>query len=85
MNKPPRITPVARFLLNIRAIKAWRDGDGISFVWRWYHPVSWVAVPVSLCGAFVFGGIDNFPKLHELGIGLDRYWKDHKSEREFLS
>ena len=84
MNRSPHITPVARFLLNIRAIKAWRDGDGISFVWRWYHPLTWIATPVFVCVSVVLYGITE-TKLSELGIGLSKYWKAHRSEREWLS
>jgi hypothetical protein len=37
-----RFSPVGRVIRLTGAFRAFKDGDGVSIVWRWWHPISWL-------------------------------------------
>ncbi len=62
------------------AFRCHMDGDGISAVWRWWHPVSWIAffVGASYC---VFSG----EKVQDVvPFTLSDYWKENKENLEWI-
>jgi len=74
-----------KILKNIGAITIWRDGNGISFIWRWWHPVTWFFVPLLFIANVFLEGLPNTWKYKDsIGLGLSNYWKKNKNKRKFL-
>ena len=61
--------------------KAWKNGNGSAFVWRWWHPLTWVLVPIVVVAAVLTIGIpETIKDRASLGLGISDYWKQHKKE-----
>lgn len=76
---------LGRIFFYAKMIRCWKDGDAVSFIWRWYNPLSWICAPLLAVLVFVCGGIQEFRDNHYLyGFGMSDYWRLHKDEREFL-
>ncbi len=63
------------------AMRWFKDGHSASFVWRWYHPLSWIFGPL-LFVLNIFS--EGFPKTwkyrHDLGFGLSPFWQARKKD-----
>lgn len=75
-----RMTPVGRFLRASGAVRVFKDGDGLSVVWRWWHPLSWLAVIVLLpvCGVVGERIGDQVP------FRLSQYWRERRGSIQWL-
>ena len=79
---PSNFTPLGKIMWYSKAMKWYENADCLSFVWRWYHPLTWLAVPVLLFISFMIGGISGLKRegLVDLGLAIDPYFKKHPEE-----
>ena len=67
-------------------IRVWYDGDGLSYTFNYWHPLSWILIPILVILTISIEGSRNtFKYKEDLGIGLSKYWKEHKNERVFVT
>lgn len=75
-----RLTPLGKFLRVSGVAKFYHNGDGASFIWRWWHPLSWIFVPIVF---LLYGFFEGFPtawmEREDLGIGYPKWAKDDPS------
>lgn len=73
-----------KLLIRLRMINAWCDGDGISFVWNWYNPLTYLMMPyvlLSLLLATILYGVKEvFSSFHDFGFVKSPYWKENQNE-----
>lgn len=67
------------------AMKRYRDGDTEGFVWRWWHPLSWISAPL----LFIFYGfVSGFPEAwryrHDVGLRMKPWFKDNPDRLDWL-
>jgi len=75
------LSPVGRFLVAVKAIRLYTDGNGTSFIWRWYHPLTWVLVPIALIlGSFLLGAIEITGDLSGWGLRKSDYFRGKEVE-----
>jgi hypothetical protein len=76
---------IGRAIKATGAMKCWKDGDGVAFIWRWWHPLSWVLIPLMLIASVLFSGIpETWNYREDLGLRLSDYWRERKDKREFI-
>ena len=72
------LTPLAQFFYSIRAIRLYYDGDGLGFVWNWWHPASWICVPLFFAISVILDGAPaTWKDRSGLGCGVAPYFKKH--------
>lgn len=52
-----KITPVGAFIRASKAGRFYHNGDGAGFVWRWWHPLSWVGAPLMFLALCIAEGV----------------------------
>jgi hypothetical protein len=67
-------------LFRIYAVRTYKNGDGYNALWNWWHPVSWVLVPILLILSFIlYGVVENLDSLRnrpqDFGLGIADYFK----------
>lgn len=69
------------FLWCIGSGRLHRDGDGYTFVGRWYHPAYWILFIVMLPIAAILGE----PIFEAMPYKLSRYWELNKNKLEWVT
>ena len=74
------MTLIGRALWSAGAYRAFKDGDGVSAVWRWWHPLSWImwAALLPICGVVGERIADQVP------FRLNDYWRQRKDKIQWL-
>lgn len=77
---PPNVTTLGRLLYLTGCIRFYRDGGGYGHLFRWWHPVSWVAwlMLLPVCG--LIGEKVN----EQVPFRLSPYWRARRDEIEWL-
>ena len=76
-----RMTPLGRVLYHTGCMRMYHDGDGVGWVWRWYHPLVWVFAPLAFILSVVNAGYPiTWKDRHELGFGMNPYFVEHPEE-----
>lgn len=79
-------TKLGRCIMYLGMTTNWCDGDGIAMVFKWYHPLSWILVPVLVVGyVIVYGASELIAHPEDLGLGMNSYWKKNKDRRVFIT
>lgn len=84
--KPMRekVSPIGRAIGLLRAARFYHNGDGASFVWRWWHPVSWMLAPLMFLLHCVSEGVPNAWRWREdSGIRLSPWFVLHPEKIEW--
>lgn len=77
--------PLPKFLKIVKSINVWEDGDAISFIWNWWHPLAWILVPVFfILSVILYGLLETIENSDDIGLGLSEYWKENRDKRKFL-
>lgn len=67
------------------SIRYYYNGDGLGMVWRYWHPLAWVFIPVLF---ILLGFLEGFPRTWErksdMGIGLDPYFEKNPEKLEWF-
>lgn len=75
-----------RLLIKSRTFLIYRNGDGYGFVFRWWHPVSWIALPIMfVASVYAFGYYSVVEYPHELGIGIDPWFEKNPDQLHWIS
>ena len=78
MNKWKELSKLGVILYCLGCFRVFKDGDGITAVYRWYHPINWV---IFLILIFFFG----IPgAIEELPFKITGYYANHKDEIKWL-
>ena len=65
------LRPFAKLLWKARVIRCYCDGDGAGFVWRWWHPVTWILAPATfILGILLVGIPETWRDKHDIGFGM---------------
>lgn len=76
-----QMKPLAKFLYYTKAAKFYYNGDCLGFVWRYWHPLTWVLLPLL---AMLFVGLVGVPQAYkdrdDIGIGVTKYFKQHPEQ-----
>lgn len=80
-----QMKPLMKFFYYTGCIKLYKNGDVIGFVWRWWHPLCIAVVPVLfLCSIILVGVMETFKYKHDLGVGVDPFFKRNPEKLEWL-
>lgn len=72
INKSLRL---AKFLYYTGTTKIYHNGDGLGFIWRWYHPLTWVLAPLFiLITILLYGFLKSWNRRENLGLRIDPYF-----------
>jgi succinate dehydrogenase hydrophobic anchor subunit len=82
MNTASKLTPAGKIIWSLKVARFWHDGDGTSFLWNLWNPLSWPAILIIFVAILLVHGITGLKEFP--GLTLTDYWKEHKSEREFF-
>lgn len=77
-----QLTPLGRFMRMVGAVRVYRIGDTApGFVFRWWHPLSWVAwlIVLQVCGWTGGSSVND-----EISFRLDGYYRERLDEVEWL-
>ena len=82
-----RVPKLGRVLVTVGmflfALSVWKNGNGISVQWHWWHPVGLLAIIIFSTLLFIFFGIDGFKEnTYSVGIGRKPFW--FHNSRDFL-
>jgi hypothetical protein len=74
------ITSIGRILWWTGCVRYYRDGSGISALFRRWHPITWLTwiVALQICG------IVGEPVNDVVPTRLRGYWRDHQDEIQWL-
>jgi len=65
----------AKALAAIGAARFYHNGDGAGFVWRWWHPASWVLAPLAfVVSCIIQGAPDAWDSRHDIGFGMNPWF-----------
>jgi hypothetical protein len=79
--KLSRLAPVGKVMYYTGAAKFYHNGDGSGFVWRYYNPVSWVFIILTIIASILLEGIpETFFRPFDLGFGMDPYFKKNPDQ-----
>lgn len=80
-NKIPKLTPIGKIMRITGVARFYRDGNGARFIWRWWHPLSWILAPLFVVVSVVLDGIfDTWRYRHDIGIGMKPWFKERPAE-----
>jgi hypothetical protein len=80
-----RMRPLAKFLYYTRAARFYYNGDTLGFVWRYWHPISWIFLPLLV---ILYAAIVGIPQAYKdkdgLGIDINSYFKKHPDRLQWF-
>lgn len=79
------MTPVGRAFWALRMVRIYKNGDTHGFVWRYWHPLVWVALPLLfVANALCYGIPETWKNKHELGVGMNPWFVKHPERLEWV-
>jgi len=79
-----KLAPVGRLIRAVGAARFYHDGDAAGFVWRWWHPLSWVCAPLMFLALCVADGVPSAWKWREdAGLRMSRWFTLHPEKLEW--
>lgn len=82
VDEEPKLSGLGKFAHRLKIARFWRDGDTADFLWNLWNPLSWPIVLIVLIITIIVDGLRGLRDMP--GITLSKYWRQHKSEREFF-
>ena len=77
--------PLAKFVLWSRICRFYKNGSGFGFVWNWINPLSWIIAPIIfLTHTILYGILETWKYRHNVGLGIDPYFKKHPEKLVWL-
>lgn len=78
-----RLSKVGKLLILLRVVRAYHNGDGFSFVWRYWNPIAYVFIPLYI---IVFILLEGIPKitLSDCLLTIEPFFKDHPGQFEWV-
>lgn len=71
---------IGPYLYLTGAFRCHLDGDGISAVWRWWHPVSWIVFVIAIPVCSFIG-----EKVQDVvPFSISDYWKENKDKLQWV-
>lgn len=68
-----KLKPLGLLIRRTGAAKFFHNGDGTGFLWRWWHPLAWVMVPLLIVLQVLIEGIpEMWRSRSDLGLRLPR-------------
>lgn len=84
-SKEAGITKFGQALRLSGAARFYHNGDGVGFVWRWWHPLAWVMAPLAFVVSVLVDGVpETLRYRYEVGFGINPWFKAHPDELEWL-
>lgn len=71
-----KMNPVGLVLWFTGAARLYKDGDGFSAVWRWWHPVTWLLLVTLVLPCALIGQ----PLLQVVALRLAPYWRRRRTQ-----
>lgn len=79
-----KLAPIGRLIRSTGAARFYHDGDGAGFVWRWWHPLTWVLAPLGLVAMCAITGVpEAWRYRHDIGLGMKPWFKDNPDRLEW--
>lgn len=80
-----RLKVAGKIIYHSGAARFYYDGDGLGFVWNWWHPLTWFMAPILLMIHVVLEGvIEAWKYKHDLGIGMKPWFKENPERLEWM-
>ena len=80
-----RMRFAGKFIYFLGAAKFYYNGDTLGYVWRWWHPLSWLLLPVFFVISVLIVGFPETVKYkHDLGIDIAPFFKQNPEQLEWL-
>ena len=76
------LSSIGKLIWKLKVARFWQDGDGASFLWNLWNPLSWPIIIITFFFMLLSNGVMGLKEFP--GLTLSDYWKKHKSEREFF-
>lgn len=81
-----KLSPIGRLIRLCGAARFYHNGDGAGFVWRWWHPLSWVGAPLLLLLLCVTEGAPSAWRWRQdVGLRLEPWFVLHPEKLEWES
>lgn len=79
-----KLTPVGRAIYMTRSGRFYHDGCGGGFVWRWWHPLSWILAPILFLILCLMVGVpEAWLDRHEIGLRMKPWFVTHPDRLEW--
>ena len=70
------MSTIAKTVRLLGMMREYENGNTTSFVWRFWHPLVWVVLPVVyLISILCYGVVEAFRYPHEMGMCVHPYFK----------
>jgi len=82
-----RMSSFGEWVWRLYIIEVFRDGDGVSFIFNKYHPLSYIMFLVSILDVFWISGADGVKeewKDNQLGWDFTKYWKKPENKIRYI-
>jgi hypothetical protein len=80
-----RMRPLAKFLYHTKAAKFYYNGDTLGFVWRFWHPLTWIFLPLlTTLYVLIVGVPQAYKDKDDIGIGINSYFKQHPDQLQWF-
>lgn len=79
-----KLTPIGKIIYMVRVARFYHNGDGAGFIWRWWHPLSWILAPIGFIVACVIVGVpEAWRNRHEFGFCMDPWFVRNPDKLEW--
>jgi hypothetical protein len=59
-------------------MRAYENGDGVGFLWRWWHPATWLLAPLLIIASVLAEGVPTtWRDRHQLGLRMNPWFVEH--------
>lgn len=74
-----------RLLWALRAIRLYEDGSATGVLWNWWHPLTWIIVPLLVVFSVLAQGVpETIRYSHEIGLGMSPYFIEHPERLKWI-
>jgi hypothetical protein len=77
------LSRIGKLLILMRVVRAYHNGDGLSFVWRYWNPIAYVFIALYIIIFILLDGISKIT-LSECLLTIDPFFKTHPDQFEWV-
>lgn len=82
VKKEPKTIVKVMYYLGI--FKVYHNGDGYGVIGRYWNPLFWLQfIVLFFISTLLSGAIETWKEKHDLGLGIDPWFKEHPEELEY--
>lgn len=79
------LAPIGKVLYYGKFARFYKNGDGSSFIWNYWNPLSWPVILLAVIASILITGIpETFAYPHEIGLVINPYFAEFNEKVEFF-